>query len=467
MLFALIKNLRISFSLRLTLLFSFTFSVCLIAALIFTYYEISNSLAKSSQEVISIRWLEASRILSHDGLPALKEFLLSEQSRLRNSSFLFRVLNPDGESLFVKPSLQEESFDFDTAFRNFPKPEQMKGWHAFQAVNDEDRFDILTGQSVEGLFLQVGRSSEERESVLERIFSGFSTMTILFIFLSGFLGFWYSRKSLAPIRALSKTIISIERGDLSRRVPLNSTKDELSDLGNVFNRMISRIDRLVGSMRESLDNVSHDIRTPLTRIRVIAERALLLNDPHQSTQALEECAENVEEITALVDQLLDIAEAESGAMILKKEDVNLQQLFTQVVDIYGLIAEEKNISIAISVSKDLNWLLDRKRFKQVVANLLDNAIKYSDSNTQVKLSAFIKSSRLIVEVLDQGPGISSDDLPRIWDRLYRGDKSRSTKGLGLGLSIVRSIVQAHSGTIEVCAGIDCRGSLFTIYLPNV
>jgi signal transduction histidine kinase len=467
MLFGLTKKLMMSFSLRVTILFSATFSLCLITALVFTYYEISNSLEKASQEVISAKWLEASTILTNDGLPSLKVFLLSEQNRLRNTAFLFRVLNQDGKTLFIKPSLQDESFDFEAAFRNFPKPSQMEGWHAFQAINDEDRFDIFTGSTPVGFYLQVGRSSEDRENVLERIISGFSTMTVLFIFLSGLLGFWYAKKSMAPIRMLSKTMASIERGDLSRRVPTGSSHDELNDLGDVFNRMISRIDKLVSSMKESLSNVSHDIRTPLTRVRVIAERALLSKDSQQSTLALEECAENIEEITALVDQLLDIAEAESGVMTLKKENVSLQQLFTQVVDIYEVVAEEKNIKIKISASNDLNWLFDRKRIKQAVANLLDNAIKYSDSNTQVSLSAFVESNLLAIKISDQGTGISSDDLPRIWERLYRGDKSRSTKGLGLGLSLVRSIVQAHAGTIEVNAGPDSKGSVFTIFLPTV
>lgn len=464
--FALNKKFKISFSLRLTLLFSITFSLCLILALIFTYFETSRSLQQASREVISAKWLEASTILNNQGLPSLKTFLLAEKNRLRNAPFLFHVFNASGETLFIKPSLQEEDFDFKKAFAHFLNPKEIEGWHTFQALNDEDQFDLFTGISSQGIYLQVGRSSEDRENILERIVSGFSTMTVLFIFLSGIFGFWYARKSLSPIRTLSKTISSIEHGDLSRRVPLSSSQDELRDLGEIFNRMISRIDQLVRSMKESLDNVSHDIRTPLTRVRVIAERALLSNDPQQAVLALEECAENMEEITGLVDQLLDIAEADAGEMVLKKENTDITALVTQVLDIYELVAEEKNIKILVTITKNLHWTLDRKRIKQVVANLLDNAIKYAEPNTEIKISVFIHATQLVIEITDQGIGIPAEDLPRIWDRLYRGSKSRSTKGLGLGLSLVRAIVYAHLGTVETYPNPQGPGTVFSICLPT-
>ncbi|MBC7742381.1 MAG: HAMP domain-containing histidine kinase [Bdellovibrionaceae bacterium] len=437
----------------------------MISALILTYFEVSHSLAKANREVLNSKWREAATLLSKNGLPGLKDYLLAEQNSLRNVDFMFRVVNKENQTLFLKTSIQDAEFDFDKDFHS-PFSKNGNYWHTIQAINDEDRFEILTGPVGFGYFLQIGRSNEDIDNVLERIVSIFSMMTGLFVMVSVVFGFWYARKSSEPIRALSKTIASIENGNLAGRVQTYDRQDELNQLGETFNRMIGRIEHLVHSMKESLDNVAHEIRTPLTRIRVIAERALISNDPKKMQPALEECSENIQEIAALVEQILDIAEAESGALILKCEITNIKKLLLEIVDIYDLIAEEKHIKINLEAAHDLFFKVDRTRIKRAVANLLDNAIKYSNDNTQVTIIAHLNGADLLISVSDQGHGILPSDLPRIWDRLFRGDKSRTSSGLGLGLSLVKSIVQAHGGRINAVANLNGNGTNFIIHLPQ-
>ena len=462
MFFGLSEKIKKSISLRLALLFSVTFSVCLTVALVFTYFQVSFSLKKADHEVISAKWREIATVSSHDGIASLKSFLLSDSNRVKNSPFMVRMLNAKGETLFFKPSTQEEDFDFEKILKKYSTPSSMLGWSQTGAISDEDTFDIFTDTVAEGLFLQVGKSSEDREDVLEKLVFAFLTVTLTLILLSGAFGIWYARKSLAPIKALTETILSIEKGDLSQRVS-SGTQNELMDLGLTFNRMIDRIERLIRAMRESLDSVAHDIRTPLTRIRNIAESALLSKETGAAIPALEECAENIGEITALLDQLLDISEAESGTIKLRLETVNVKTLAESVIDIYSFVAEEKEIKIQLIASDDVVWSLDPRRVKQIIGNLIDNAIKFSPAHTSVKITVYSDESKLRIEVKDQGTGISDDDLPRIWDRLYRGDKSRSTTGLGLGLSLVRSFVLAHSGHVEVSSSSSAGTTISAIF----
>lgn len=466
MFFGLSKKLRHSISLRLAALFCASFAACLIFAFVFAYLQLSYSLERSSREVISAKWREISTVLSAEGQSGLKVFLSTEENRLRNAPFMVRLVTKDGGSLFIKPATQDGKFDFEKATARLNRPEEIGGWSILAAVDDEDRFDIFTDRFSDDIFLQIGRSSEDREDVLENLAYVFSWTLGVLILVSAILGVWYARRALSPIRRLTETIRTIEAGNLALRVPVSSSQDELRELGETFNRMISRIEKLVLAMRESLDNVAHDIRTPLSRIRVRAEEALLSSDSSLATPALEECAESVQEISALVNQVLDISEAEAGAMKLNIERSNVKRILEEVIEIYDFVADEKKIGIELlPCDANLDWDLDRRRIKQVLDNLLDNAIKYSPEGSSVVLSAHNVLGTLKISVQDNGVGVAVEDVPRIWERLFRGDKSRSTKGYGLGLALARSIVLAHGGSVGVRAN-DAGGATFDVSIPS-
>lgn len=460
----LTKKLRSSISFRIALLFSLTFSVALVLAFTVSYFEMDFSLAKSSRELISAKHRETAAILIAKDVRGLKDFLSDKTNRARNAPFFIRVLNPSGETVYFKPSVQEERFDFDPIFRKVESLDRHTGWNSLNAIDDEDEFSFLTEKAGERYYLQIGRSNEDYREILERMVDVFLLTGGLFILAGTALGFWYARRSLKPLRALLATIKTIEKGDLSKRVEIDGPQDELHDLGDTFNRMIGRIETLVRVMRESLDNVAHDIRTPLTRIRVVAEDALTSDNPTPLKEALQDCAENAADVSALVDQLLSISEAEAGAMQLKRTECKVATLIAEVVEIYEFVAEDKSIKITVNCEPNLTWVLDRKRIKQAIANLLENAIKYSNANSTTEISAHVVGDTIQLSVLDQGIGVPESDISRIWDRLYRVDKARTTQGLGLGLSIVRSIALAHGGLAR--ARRTDPGMIFTIELPR-
>ena len=464
MLSALTKRIPRSISIRIAFLFCVTFAVGLFFAFLVTYFEVRHSLEKSSREILSSKLQEAKTVLVTKGVSGLKDFMSLEKNRILNSPFLIRVITVQGETIYMKPSMQEKNFDFNLAFQNAINPQEYLGWHSLPAVDDEDRFNLLTEKADSNFYIQVGKSSEEREDILDEILLDFAMMEVILIILSGFFGSWYARKSLAPLRHLLSTIRSIEKGNLSKRMITGGSADELHEISAAFNRMIERIEKLIQVMGESLDNVAHDIRTPLTRIRSVAENALLSQDPSILRESLEDTAESTIHIAEIVDQLLSIAEAEAGTLQLKFEKVLVKTMLAEIIEIYEFTALDKSILIEINdVPDDLFWKLDRKKMKQAIANLVDNAIKYSPANTRVRLKTSMHDSVLKITVADQGFGIGESEKEKIWNRLYRGDKSRSTKGLGLGLSIVRAVVLAHGGTTVVNA--LSVGTEFSITVP--
>jgi signal transduction histidine kinase len=317
----------------------------------------------------------------------------------------------------------------------------------------------------DGTLFQVGMSSERRQQLLQRfrrvlIINVFS---LIFIGLAG--GAVLTSSALQPLRRLTDTVRAIMRtGRTEARVPAQNTGDALDELSALVNAMLDRIDAVLAGMRGALDNVAHDLRTPMTRLRGIAETALRTEDPVLLREALADCLEESDRVVAMLNTLMDISEAETGTMALRREPTDLSELIAQAVEMYEDVAEERGVRIETSTAPQLVAGVDRNRLRQVLANLLDNAIKYTPSGGQVEIRAGREQGAAVIQVADTGAGIPPEELPRIWDRLYRGDKSRSTRGLGLGLSLVKAIVQAHGGEVSVQSA-PGRGSTFALRLP--
>jgi signal transduction histidine kinase len=201
----------------------------------------------------------------------------------------------------------------------------------------------------------------------------------------------------------------------------------------------------------------------MTRLRVTAEAALATNDPAKHREALSDCLEESERVLSMLTTLMDISEAETGTMKLNLSRVELAALASEVGGLYEDIAEDAGVELKMSVPPDLSVQADRDRLRQALANLVDNAIKYTPRGGRVEVSAHRDAGAVVIRIADTGRGIPEQDLPRIFDRLYRGDASRTTRGLGLGLSLVRAYVEAQGGTITVQSQ-PGEGSTFTIRL---
>ena len=273
-------------------------------------------------------------------------------------------------------------------------------------------------------------------------------------------GYWVSRKLLARIDALSDTSRTIMEGDLTGRLPVNGSGDELDRLAQSLNLMLARIEQLMAGLREVSDNIAHDLKTPLNRLRNRVEAAL--REPYGEPvyrEALERTIEEADGLIKTFNALLSIARIEAGAAGGEnRETLDVSALLRDVAELYEPVAEERGLVLKADTQAPIFIRGDRQLLGQAIANLIDNAIKYGTSEAaeggpgaqpEVEVSAEAKGSMAEIVVTDRGPGVPVSDRERVLDRFVRLEASRSEPGSGLGLSLVAAVARLHGGSLRL------------------
>ncbi len=453
------------FGLRLAAWYAVLFVGSALVLFALTYVLLASSLRQRDQQIIQSTLDKYASAYEQDGLRGLNDAIRSDRVAGQHETLFVRVIGADAEAIYF--SAPEDWSGFNLARLDATPAPGTEVWSDVRAAQTGDVLEIASARLPDGIIFQVGKSTRSRDDLLAR-FRTVMLLALVSVILIGLTGAAViTRSALQPIRHLIDAVRRIlTTGRIEARVPARATGDALDELSALFNSMLDRIEALISGMRGSLDNVAHDLRTPMMRLRSIAETALQAQAGSSAQrEALADILEESDRVVAMLNTLMDISEAETGTMKLARERVDVADLFRETVELYSDLAEEKHLALTAASTPGLTLDADHNRLRQVTANLVDNAVKYTPAGGTIALEGRATGGTVVIEVRDTGIGIPPADLPRVWDRLYRADASRSERGLGLGLSLVRAIVAAHGGRVAVQSE-PGSGSTFTIVLPS-
>ena len=234
------------------------------------------------------------------------------------------------------------------------------------------------------------------------------------------------------------------------RLPTSSNNDELNQLSLNLNNMLDRLNRLMVGMKDVSDNIAHDLRTPLNKIRTNLEVTLMSNPNTESyRETIKEVIDDVDQVINTFNSLLAISRVDSGSVSLKREKINIKNLIEDIIDLWEPLAEEKGVTLNNECDADMYLEGNKNLLSQAISNLIDNSIKYGNDKNTVNIGSKDNKDNIVIWVSDKGPGIQDSDKEKVLDRFTRLDTSRNTSGTGLGLSLVASMIKFHKGDLEL------------------
>jgi heavy metal sensor kinase len=467
MFYGKLLKLRSTLAFRLTLWYAGIFAIFSSIAFLLFYTLITSMLQERIDQDLLGQAQRFSVLLAIEGLDAVNGNAVIEAQAAGVKKVFFRLLNLNGEVF----SSSNMSYWKDIAVNPKAIGELLRSQtpiiETIAISNRSEEVRILYAMISPTTIAQVGQAMETQSRFVDAFKKIFvATMTLLIV-VAVAVGWFMARRAVAGVEAVTRTARKISEGSLQERVPVKATDDEIDQLATTFNQMLDRIQVLVTEIKGMNDNIAHDLRSPIARIRGLAEVTLTTGKSPADFEPI--AASTIEECDRLLDMIntmLTISKTEAGLERVSRDEVDITALVHNACELFEPLAEEKNVALSCRGPEETRISGDTRMLQRMLANILDNAVKYTPSGGEVEVSlAGNEKNEIIISVRDTGIGISEADLPHVFERFYRCDRSRSQPGTGLGLSLARAIARAHGGDVTVTSTLD-QGSTFAITLPK-
>ena len=435
-------------ALRLTLRYALYYALLISSGLAVLYWATSRYVDAQIATGLEREITQLAKIDRQQGRESLIESIDAEQQSVSGENLRYYLLqSADGKFQAGNLTGWPLGLGVDNAVRNIWIENDLIS----ERMPDVDGYWPMIGTLLsDGSRLLVAQSVRQAEDLQEFILSAMAAILVLSVGLALAMGWFLGRTFLARIDTINRTAERVAAGELSKRVALSARDDEFDELAMHLNAMLDQIEHLLTGMREVTDNVAHDLRKPLTRMRNRIEVTLLdQRETAEYRRALEETMADANELMQTFNALLDIAQAEAGSFRGEWTSIDLSKLLEDIGELYLDEAEERSGRFEFQVESGLHVRGNRHLLAQAVSNLLDNAFKYTPDNCVIKLTAKTADGQVIISVIDEGPGIPARQRQHVLERFVRLDPDRGKTGNGLGLSLVKAVAGLHRAELRL------------------
>jgi heavy metal sensor kinase len=464
MFFARTHKLRHTLAFRLTLWYAALFVLSAGLAFMVFYILIANALQQRADNELASQARQLEAVYTVEGIEMLqRSALLQVQSAGEKKTFL-RLLYPSG----IVFATSNVTFWKNIGIARGAVEQLLESQEPVLMTEPAQDYPVrvLYAQVSPEIILQLGYAMESENRLLQTFRRIFLFTITPMLGLAVGVGWFLARRALSGVASITRTARRISQEDLDTRVPVLNRHDEIDGLAVTFNQMLDRIRSLVTTTRQMNDNIAHDLRSPLTRIRGLAEVTLTSGGgaqeyAHMAASTIEEC----DRLLVMINTMLTIARTEAGVENLQRENVDFSALVQRACELFQVPAEDKGVLLEPHLLPAIKVQGDAGMLQRMAANLIDNAICYTDPGGRIDVTLGREGPRSVyLSVADTGVGIAPETQVLVFDRFYRGDRSRSKGGFGLGLSLARAIARAHGGDITL-QSVPGQGSLFRVTLP--
>jgi heavy metal sensor kinase len=466
MFFVRINKLRHTLAFRLTLWYAMLFVLSAFIVFILFYLLITSVIhQRTDDDLLTLRNRFAT-IYNLQGLDMLQRAAALQAQAAGEKKIFFRLFYPSGV-VFSSSNMsywKEIGIDRDAVDAVLTNNTHAYVTHRLPGSRYKAR--VIYARIGNSVMLQMGYSMEDEQRLLH-VFKQIFMATMSVLLGLAIVGGWFmAQHALSGVAMVTRTAKQISEQDLNTRVPVRHRHTEIDLLAITFNQMLDRVQMLVKGIRQMNDNIAHDLRSPVARIRGLAEVTLTSATCEQEYQQM--AASTIEECDRLLDMIntmLTISRTEAGVSPVERTSVDLAAITADACNLFQPLAEDKFVALDVQVCGPAKLDGDQRMLQRMVANLIDNAIKYTQAGGRITVTLTpCKNKQICLTVKDTGIGISAEDQPKVFERFFRGDQARTHSGSGLGLSLARAIARAHGGEIRIQSSID-QGSTFSVILP--